>query len=87
MLPCIILEPKKEEEEGMTLNLRADFKEKQRKRLFEALSTAPPPDKRTRLEVSHEEPVSDAPTTQVPPFDTVRYGQELVVNSSAEKNA
>lgn len=86
MFLCVILEPEKEKEEGMALNLRAGFKEKQRKRLFEALSTAPPPAKRTSLEVSHEEPVLDAPTTQVPPSDIIRYGQELVVNSSAEKN-
>lgn len=88
MVSCIILEPKKEEgEEGMTPNLRSDFKEKQRKRLSKALLVAPPPAKRTRPEVSHEEPVLDAPKVQVLPSNIVRSEQELVANSYAEKDA
>ena len=45
----------------MTLNLRVNFKEKQHKRLFKALSVASPPPKRTCSEVSHEESIPDAP--------------------------
>lgn len=71
----------------MVSNLRVGFKEMQRKRLFEALPTTPQPVKKTCPEVSHEQPVSDAPTTQVPPSDTVRSGQELVVSSFTKKNA
>lgn len=71
----------------MAPNLRVGFKERQHKRLFEALPTTPLPAKKTRPEVSHEEPVSDIPTTQVPIFYIVRSGQELVVSSSTEKNA
>lgn len=71
----------------MTPNLRSDFKERQRKRLSKALLVAPPPAKRTHLEVSHEEPILDAPKVQVPPSNIVRSGQELVVNSYYEKDA
>ncbi|RVW14436.1 hypothetical protein CK203_090774 [Vitis vinifera] len=46
----------------MALNLRASFKERQHKGLSESLPAAPPPVKRTRPEVSHEELVSDAHT-------------------------
>lgn len=72
MVPCIILELEEEEEEEMTPNLRAGFKERQCKRLFEALLTALPPVKRMRLEVSHEESILDALTAQVAPSNTVR---------------
>ena len=68
----------------MTPNLRVGFKERQHKHLSKALSATPSLVKRTRSEVSHEEPVLDAPTEQVPPSDTVRPKQELVVSSSAE---
>ena len=61
MVPCIILEPKKKKKK-MALNLRASFKERQHKGLSESLPAAPPPVKRTRPEVSHEELVSDAHT-------------------------
>lgn len=86
MVSCIILESEEEEDEEMTLNLRVGFKERQRMRLSEALSTAPSPTKRTHPEVSHEEPILDAPMAQVPPSDTVRSRQELVVSSSTEKD-
>lgn len=57
MVSCIILEPEEEEEEeGMALNLRVSFKERQRKGLSESLPATPPP-------VSHEDSVSDAHTT------------------------
>lgn len=61
VVPCIILESKEEGETQMATNLRVDFKERQRKRLFEALSTLLPPAKKTRPEVSRDEPVLDAP--------------------------
>ena len=61
----IILELEEEEEEEkeaqMAPNLRVGFKERHCKRLSEALPTTPPPAKKTRLEVSHEEPILDAP--------------------------
>lgn len=71
----------------MTPNLRVSFKERQHKCLSKALLVAPLPAKRTRPEVSHEEPVLDAPMTQVPPSDIARFGQELVVSSSTKKDA
>ena len=70
----------------MTLNLRVNFKEKQHKRLFKALSVASPPPKRTCSEVSHEESIPDAPMVQMPLSNIARSGQELVVSSSAEKD-
>ena len=60
----IILELEEEEEDleaQMAPNLRVGFKERHCKRLSEALPTTPPPAKKTRLEVSHEEPILDAP--------------------------
>ncbi|KAL6324723.1 hypothetical protein AAG906_017063 [Vitis piasezkii] len=39
----------------MSPNLRVSFKDRQYMRISEALSNAPPPTKRTRTEVSHEE--------------------------------
>nr|CAN77597.1 hypothetical protein VITISV_001303 [Vitis vinifera] len=56
----------------MTSNLRAGFKERQCKRLFEALLTALPPVKRTRPEVSHEESILDALMAQMALSNTVR---------------
>ena len=63
VMPCIILEPEEKKKKKMALNLRVSFKERQHKGLSESLPTAPPPIKRTRPEVSHEEPVLDAHTT------------------------
>lgn len=88
VVSCIILDPKEEErEKGMTPNLRYNFKERQRKCLSEALLVAPPLAKRTRLEVSYEDLVLDAPKVQVPPSNIVRSEQELVASSYAEKDA
>ncbi|RVW63922.1 hypothetical protein CK203_056782 [Vitis vinifera] len=53
VVPCITLKPEgeggreEEEQQQMALNLRVDFKERQRKRHSEALSTIPPPAKKT----------------------------------------
>lgn len=70
----------------MTSNLRASFKERQRKRLFESFSTTPPPAKRTCPEVLPEMPVPDAPLASMPPSNAVRSDQVLIVSSSAEKD-
>ncbi|KAJ9685863.1 hypothetical protein PVL29_017794 [Vitis rotundifolia] len=64
----------------MASNLRASFKERQRKHLSEALPTLPLPAKKTRLKVSREELVVEAPAAQVPPSDVVRPGQELIAS-------
>lgn len=45
----------------MASNLRVGFKEKHRKRLFEALLAAPPPAKKIHSEASRDELVSNAP--------------------------
>lgn len=87
VVPCIILEPEgeeKEEETQMTLNLRVDFRERQRKCLSKALLATPPPAKNTRPEVSSEELVLDTPMVQMSPSDVVRSEQELVANPSVE---
>lgn len=60
MVPYIIFELE-EEEEGVTPNLRAGFKERQRKCLFESLPTTPSPAKKTRPENSHDEPAPNDP--------------------------
>lgn len=68
VVSCIILEPK-EEEEAMTSNLRAGFKERQRKCLFESLPTTPPPAKRTCTEGPHEVLVPDTLLAPMSPSD------------------
>lgn len=66
VVPCITLKPEgeggreEEEEQQMALNLRVDFKERQRKRHSEALSTIPPPAKKTPPKVSRKESILDA---------------------------
>ena len=70
----------------MALNLRVGFKERHRKRLFEALLYAPLPDKKIYPEAFREEPISDAPTTQVAPSNAARSKQELVMSSFVEKD-
>ena len=83
----IILELEEEEEDleaQMAPNLRVGFKQRHCKRLSEALLTTPPLAKKTRLEVSHEEPILDAPMVQVPPSDVVRSEQELIASPSVE---
>ena len=73
VVPCITLEleggggegggreeEEEEEEEQMAPNLRVYFKERQRKRHFEALLTTPLPAKKTPPKVSRKELVLDA---------------------------
>ena len=68
----------------MAPNLRAGFKERQRKHLSEALLTTPSRAKKIRSKAPHEEPVPDIPMMQVPPSNTIRSCQELVVRPSAD---
>lgn len=63
----------------MAQNLRVGFKERQRKRVSEALSTTPPPAKKSRQEAHCEELVLVIPMVQVPPSNVVKPCQELVV--------
>lgn len=87
MVPYNILELEGEVKQGetqMASNLRAEFKERQHKGLFEALPALPSLAKKTRLEVSRDEPTIDAPMVQAPSFDAVRSGQELVPNPFIE---
>ena len=71
-VPFINIEPEEEEDaKEMTPNQRVGFKERQRKRLSEALPATPPPTKKSRLEATREEPVPDVPMVQVPPSNIV----------------
>ena len=65
-----INEPKLEE--GMTTDLRPDFKERHRKCLHEAITVDTPPAKRTCPEGVQEEPMRDASPAPVPPSDAAR---------------
>ncbi|RVW26297.1 hypothetical protein CK203_107160 [Vitis vinifera] len=75
----------------MTPNLRVSFKERQHKCLSKALLVAPLPAKRTRSEVSHEEPVLDAPMTQTPivhtPGDDINDKDAPISSPSWEETA
>ena len=55
MMPCIIYEVEKEED--MAANLRASFKERQHKRLFESIAVAPPSAKKSCTDVPRSEPI------------------------------
>lgn len=59
---------KSDAEEEMVVDLRADFKDRQRKWLFKPIEVVAPPAKRSCLEEVHEDPVMDPPPTPVPPF-------------------
>lgn len=83
MIPCINLKPE-EEKAQMASNLRAGFKERQRKRLSEALSNTRPPTKNSRPEAPREELVLDVPMVQVPHSNTIRPCQELVMRPSTD---
>lgn len=79
-MPFINLDPEEEEAaEEMTPNLRAGFKERQRKRLSEAFPATPPPTKKSRPKASHEESDPNVPMVKVPPSDIVQPCLELVV--------
>lgn len=57
-------------EDDTTIDLRASFKERHRKRLHEAIEVVAPPTKRACPEGVHEEPASNVPPMLVPPPDT-----------------
>lgn len=88
MVPYIILKPEEEEEEeeAMASNLRAGFKERQRKRLSKSLSTASSPAKRTYTEDPHEVLVLNTLLTPMPPSDATGSSQTLIASSSSEKD-
>ena len=65
----VINEP--EVEDDMATDLRADFKERHRKCLHEAIEVAVPPAKRAYLVGVQEEPMRDVPPGLVLPLDTV----------------
>ena len=65
----VINEP--EVEDDMATDLRADFKERHRKCLHEAIEVATPPAKRACLVGVQEEPMRDVPPGPVLPLDTV----------------
>lgn len=75
----VINEP--EVEEGMTTDLRAGFKERHRKRLYETIDVIAPSPKRTRLEEVREEPMRGTSMMPVPSPDVA--GSSNV--SAAEK--
>ena len=64
----VINEP--EVEKGMATGLRANFKERHRKCLHEAITIDTPPAKRTCLKGVQEEPMRDASSVLVPSQDT-----------------
>lgn len=70
MAPLIIYEVK--EEEDMAVNLRADFKEKECKRLFESIVVATPPTKKSCAEIPHATPILDIPSEPKPSSDAIR---------------
>lgn len=83
-MPYIVFEPKGKEEEQMAPRLTANFKERHRKCLSEALPIALLPAKKSRLEALHEEPVLDTPTVHMPLTDAIGSGRELAVIPSIE---
>ncbi|KAJ9687239.1 hypothetical protein PVL29_015916 [Vitis rotundifolia] len=87
VVPYIILKPKEEEEEeAIASNLRAGFKERQRKHLSKSLPTASPPAKRTYTEGPHEVLVLNTLLTLMPPSDAAGSNQTLIASSSTEKD-
>ena len=60
-----------EAEKDMLADLRADFKERHRKRLHEAINMVPSPAKKACPEGAQEEPGREVPLMPVPPPDTM----------------
>ena len=83
VVPCIIHEP--EGEEGITTNLRVDFKERQCKRLFESIIVVLPPDKRSCTEEPHEALVPDTSSMPMPPIDAAGPSNVPVAKSPNRK--
>ena len=74
-----------EGEEGITTNLRVDFKERQRKRLFESIIVVLPPDKRSCTEEPHKAPVPDTSSMPMPLIDAAGPNNVPVVKSPDRK--
>lgn len=85
MVPRIICEPKGEED--MAKNLKFGFKERQRKWLFESITVAPPPAKKSYTEVLRPAPVSTIPSASKPTADVALPSCVLVARLSTGKNA
>ena len=85
MVPCIICEPKGEED--MAKNLKSDFKERQRKWLSESITVAPPPAKKSYTEVLRPAPVSTIPSASKPTADVALPNCVSVARLSAGKDA
>lgn len=64
VIPNILYEA--EAEKKMVANLRASFRDRQHKRLFEPIEVVAPPTKRSYPEEVHEEPIIDALPIPVP---------------------
>lgn len=55
----------------MSANLRAGFKERHHKHLYEAIDMVPPPTKKACPKKAREETEREAPTTPVPQLDVM----------------
>lgn len=87
MAPCIILEPKEEEEEVMVSNLRSGFKERQCKHLSESIEVVSPLSKRTCVETPQEVLILDTPLSLMPLADVARTGRALIVRYPTKNDA
>lgn len=64
VIPDILYESEAKEE--MAADMRADFRDRQRKRLFKPIEVVAPPAKRSCSKEVHEEPIINAPPTPIP---------------------
>lgn len=83
VIPSIIHEL--EVEEDMATDLRAGFRERQRKRLYEPIEVVTLSTKRSYLDEVHEEPITDASLTPVPPPDAAGSNNAPITASLAKK--
>lgn len=79
----VIYEP--EVEEDMKIDLRSDFRERQRKRLSKLIEVVAPLAKKTCPEEVYEEPTIDAPPMPMPPPDAARSSSAPTTVSLARK--
>lgn len=84
-MPCIIYELKGKED--MAANLRVGFKERQHKCLFEAITVAPPPTKRSYTEEPRVASDPNTPLAPMPLTDGVGPSSAPVARPSARKDA
>lgn len=85
MIPHIICEAKEEEE--MTTNVRVGFKERQCKRLFESITFASPPTKKSCSKIPCLTPISDIPSVTKPLTDIERPNRASAARLSVGKDA